>query len=317
MKLSELVKLRNDLSNISLSEIKQAVDELDRKLSVADSVPSHNAYKTVLDNFIKMIDDIETSISTIESQIPDLIVDINQELVDRTTDFLARGYKIGDLPGSDSTDIETERTSRVSVMHDETRAEILVKSRKYTDWRFPVLEIGPGDGNWTEHLIAGDPLYLVDVHKEFIDSTLSKFNPVYRNRIRPYLIGQEADKSDTDLSMLPVNQFGFIFSWNVFDYFPLEHIAQFLKQGFDLLRPGGVMMFSYNNCDVEQCAKFAEEGFKSWMPRSLLVKTCIEHGFEIISTNSLENTVHWIEIKKPGKLKTVKAHQVMGEIIHL
>jgi len=156
-------------------------------------------------------------------------------------------------------------------MHDSTRSEVLVKSRSYTDWRYPVLEIGPGDGTWTEHLIAGDPLYIVDLHQEFLDNTLNKFNPVYRNRGRSYIVGAHGI-ADTDFSLLPQGQFGFIFSWNVFNYYPLEYTKLMLTQCMGLLRPGGVMMFSYNNCDVVQCAEYAEKGLASWMQKELLVK---------------------------------------------
>ena len=73
-------------------------------------------------------------------------------------------------------------------------------------------------------------------------------------------------------------------------------------------------MFSYNNCDVPQCAEYVQQGFRSWMPEQLLLDTCRSFGFEIIASVSKE-MINWVEIKRPGVLKTVKAHQVMGEII--
>jgi hypothetical protein len=52
------------------------------------------------------------------------------------------------------------------------------------------------------------------------------------------------------------------------------------------------------------------------MPESLLVKTCRDIGFEITCTSAAQETIHYIEIRKPGELKTVKAHQVLGKIIN-
>lgn len=316
MKISEMVKLRNNLQQVNLSMTKTSVNDVDGKLSGILDLPSHITYKDSVEDLLHSIDLIESHIDSIENNILTLITKIEQELESRTKEFLARGYMINGGYGSDRTNVEMDRIGRQMPMHDGTRSEILVRARKYTDWRYPVLEIGPGDGVWTEHLIAGDPLYIVDIHQEFLDSTLSKFNTIYRNRIRPYLIGAHGI-SDADLSELPQNQFGFIFSWNVFDYFPLQHVDAFLKQGMNLLKPGGVMMFSYNNCDVVQCAEYAENGFRSWMPKSLLTKTCTDIGFEIINYGHTEETISWIEIKKPGTLKTVKAHQVMGEIVNI
>lgn len=317
MKLSDLVRLRNNLQDVSTTAVRATVNTLDGKLTHINELPMHLGYRDNVESLIHSIDSIESQLDNLNNNIPVLVEAINREIVERTKEFMARGYIINGFYGSNSTDVTTERNHRIMNMHDETRSAVLVRARKYTDWRYPVLEIGPGDGTWTEHLIAGDPLYIIDVHQEFLDSTLSKFNPMYRNRIRSYLTGMHANRSDTDLSMLPTEQFGFIFAWNVFDYFPLAHTKAFLEQSIHLLRPGGHMMFSYNNCDFVQCAEYAEQGFRSWMPQSLLINTCNELGFEVVNLSSLEETVHWIEIKKPGELKTVKAHQVMGEIVSL
>lgn len=313
MRLSELVKTRNYLQELSTTAIKTVTEELDGKLNRIRSMPLHLDYQSDLDHLLEQVDKIEYQLDYIEETIPKMVNKINQELNELTKDFHKRGYMINGFYGSNSTDVPTERNERLLPMSQDVHSEVLVKVRSYTDWRYPTLEIGPGDGVWTEHLVAADPLYILDVHKEFIDNTLNKFNYEYRNRIRPYQIGMHVGKSDTDLSELPKNQFGFIFAWNVFDYFPLEHVEAFVSQCFDLLRPGGVMMFSYNNCNVPQCAEYAQEGFRSWMPEQLLLDTCESYGFELISSASKE-MINWVEIKKPGTLKTVKAHQVMGEI---
>lgn len=317
MKLSDMVRLRNELERINFVPVRTETNLIDGLLSHLLELPAHLTYREDLNKLINNVDVIENTIDSLESDIPAIISKLDQEILDNTQEYLARGYMINGFYGSNSTNVATEREERILNINDDTRSELLVRARGYTDWRYPGLEIGPGDGQWTEHLIAADPLYVIDVHQEFLDSTVSKFNDVYRNRIRPYLTGMTVNRSDTDLSMLPRNQFGFIFSWNVFDYFPLAHTKAFLTQAFDLLRPGGVMMFSYNNCEIPQCVEYVEIGFKSWMPKSLLVATCRELGFEIIKTHNPELTVNWIEIRKPGELKTVKGHQVLGEIISL
>jgi phospholipid N-methyltransferase len=314
MRLSELVKTRNFLQELSVTAVQEVTEELDGKLNRIRNLPLHLDYQSDLDHLLEQVDKIEHQLEYIEETIPKVVAKINQELAERTKDFYARGYMINGFYGSNSTDVATERQDRLLPMSQEVYSEVLIKIRSYTDWRYPTLEIGPGDGQWTEHLVAGDPLYIIDVHKEFLDSALSKFTFEYRNRVRPYLTGPEAGKSDTDLSELPRDQFGFVFAWNVFDYFPLEHIKAFLSQSYEMLRPGGIMMFSYNNCDVPQCAEYVQQGFRSWMTEQLLLETCRSFGFEIVASVSKE-MINWVEVKKPGTLKTVKAHQVMGEII--
>ena len=314
MKLSELVKLRNELKKVSFVPTRIAVDDLDSHLSRLTDLLLRLDFKEQISNVINTIDEVENKLCTAENQIPEMIKQIELELEERTKDYLNTNYTINGIQYLHHVNVTGERTNRILPMNNGTRSDILVRARKYTDWRFPALEIGPGDGEWTEHLIAGDPLYILDMHQEFIDNTLNKFNPVYRNRIRPYVVGANGI-SDTDFSILPQGQFGFIFAWNVFNYFPLEYAKTILTNCMSLLRPGGCMMFSYNNCDIVQCAEYAEQGLASWIPQTILSKTCTDLGFEIINFSDAEETVHWIEIKKPGELKTVKAHQVLGEIV--
>lgn len=315
MRLSNLVKLKNNLKSIDSNAVRQKAEVLDGQLSQLFNIDMHLDYRTQLENKIKECDLIENTLSSIDNKIQELIEQIDQEINEITKDYLARGYMINGFYGSNYTDVTTERNDRLMPINDETRSEVIVRLRSYTDWHYPVLEIGPGDGVWTEHLVAGDPLYILDRHQEFIDNTLNKFNGVYRNRIRPYLTGLHGRVHEEDMSMLPENQFGFIFSWNVFNYMPLKETTTMLHGAFKCLRPGGVMMFSYNNCDVAQCAEYVEQGFRSWMPSALLEQTCRDLGFEIIANRSIEETVHWIEIRKPGTLTTTKHHQVLGKII--
>ena len=313
MKLSNLVKLRNNLQNISAVAARLSIEELDRHISNQLSIPIHLDYQEDINSYVHKLDDMQDLLDQIENGIPKLIDKIQQEIDDLTKEFYQRGYMLNGYFGSNSTDVATERLSRILEISDQTRSEVIVKARGYTDWRYPALEIGPGDGAWTEHLVAADPLYLVDVHKEFLDNTLSKFNDVYKGRIRPYLLKSHTGPESFTLESLPQNQFGFVFAWNVFNYFPLHETKCYLREIMKVLRPGGVAMFSYNNCDSVPCVEFVEMGFRSWMPERLLTDACKELGFEIIAARNVED-LQWIEIKKPGQLQTIKGHQVLGKI---
>jgi hypothetical protein len=105
-----------------------------------------------------------------------------------------------------------------------------------------------------------------------------------------------------------------VFSWNFFNYLTLANIESYLKQTYELLRPGGVIMFSYNNCDMPAPAAYADSYFMSYAPKSLLLPICERLGYELVSSTDLEPAVSWLELRKPGELKLIKAHQVLGEI---
>lgn len=319
MKLSSLVKLKNKLqSNVGTELVKEEINKLIKRIiDIADAVDESyaddlRAMANKYSEFIDTVDQPQTDVITITKNV-------DTEIASKTKDYFARGYRIvEDHIATNRTDVDGERNLRKLPISDQTREIVIGRIFNYSDWHYPGLEIGPGDGDWTEYLVGNDPLYLVDQHQEFIDSTLSKFNEDYCRRVRPYLVGHpgDYDGADTDISFLPGNQFGFIFSWNLFNYFPLEHIKQYLTHCIRILRPGGVMMFSYNDGENPTCVEFVEQGWMSYMPTTLLVNLAENLGFEVIATFAADDFIHWIEIKKPGELKTVKAHQAMGEIIH-
>jgi len=190
-------------------------------------------------------------------------------------------------------------------------AATLIRSRIgfYTDWRFPGLEIGPGDGAWTDMLVACDPLYLIDHNDECLVTTKSQFSPKYQNRLRCYTNRGEG------LHMLPQDQFGFVFSWNTFNYFSFNQIHDYLGDIWDVLRPGGACMFSYNNAERPLCARRAEDLLMTFVPKSMLVGMLEGFGFKQIKTQDVDSTVSWVEFRKPGQLESNRTGQTLGKII--
>jgi len=313
MKLSELINLRNNLQNISFGALNHELNSVDAAVSKNLNLQLHENYKSSLNEIIKFLSLIENQIENQQEQILQLIKEIDNEISEVTATMMELDYTYKNPMVPCLSNYIVERSDRVLDLSRDERGEIGTVVRSYTSWQYPTLEIGPGDGEWTESLVAGDPLYIVDRHQEFIDSTLSKFNEIYRRRVRPYFVGTHGVK-EFDYSALPQGQFGFIFAWNVVNFWPFKETKHTLKQCYDLLRPGGVMMFSYNNCDVVQCAEAAESGYKSYLTQKLLNSIFDKLGFEIIQYRSTSTNVHWVEIKKPGILTTTKRHQALGKI---
>ena len=314
MKLHELVDLKNRLLKFQNTESMFINSEL-------------NNFRTLLHligviDFTDIKNELHTTIDSINQSSDDLknLLDKLIQLVDQSIDTIVRDwYKMGYLTNTGEAcsqlDAVSERTFREGKVPYDVKSRIHGLISKYTNDAYPVLEIGPGDGIWTDYLVAGDPLYLLDRHQEFLDNTKNKYPDQYKNRIRAYKI-LHGDLPDSDCALLPQSQFNFIFSRNVFNYFPLDYTTAFLISAYKLLRPGGVMVFSYNNCEEVDCAKFAEIGYASWMPKSLLKNKILELGFEIVNLDS-DSGWHWAEIRKPGELSTVKVHQSLGEIVRI
>lgn len=314
MKLSHLVQLKNNLENLSLSRLFEETETLDAAAGRNYNLQLDGYYIESLNKIVDFFTTVENGADTLQNDIIKLIADIEHEITEITRPMMRLGYQVNGFYGSNLTNFDVERSDRQLELSDDERSEIGTVIRSYTHWKYPTLEIGPGDGDWTESLVAADPLYIIDRHQEFINSTLSKFNGTYQRRLRPYLTGIHANRSEFDYSMLPQGQFGFIFAWNVVNFWPYEETKHTLRQCYDLLRPGGAMMFSYNNCDVVQCAEYAESGYKSYLTPKLLNAIFEELGFVVKQYRSPRTHIHWAEIGKPGQLTTSKQHQTMGRI---
>jgi SAM-dependent methyltransferase len=309
MKLVNLVKNKNQISVINDSRL---IAEYEKYISslVNVVVTCDPEYTEFVEKLNQDLNDLKNVLSHTKSLLNDLNSKIKQDIDRKINTWDTEGYTTDNgNQYSACTTYELERSNRITIPSDSSKQKVLSVIQKYTNPSYACLEIGPGDGEWTPLLVASDPLYLVDIHQEFLDSTSIKFPEQYRRRLRQYLL----DFSDPyNLDKLPQNQFGFIFSWNVFDYFPAQQTKQYLESCFKILRPGGRMLFSYNNCNTVIGVNFAEIGNKSWMTDELILSICTELGFEI-EINTIENE-SWVCIKKPGALKTVKTHQALGEI---
>ena len=196
---------------------------------------------------------------------------------------------------------------------DDVKDDLLSRIRTYVDWHYPTLELGCFKGTWTNFLVGGDPLYIVDLDDCFLSETNSKFNMFYQQRLRKYKIDLVTDGNN--LSELPQNQFGFIFSCDFINRLAFKTVEYYLKNLFELLRPGGVLMFTYNNGETYCGADGAMRRIRGYVPQSMLVDVCSKIGYEIIHLYDYDRGyTSWAEIKKPGTLATIKQGQALGRI---
>lgn len=307
MKLSELVGLKEEIGgSVSTTKVDQEISHLTNCIAKLNNSNIDSDLVSFFTEAVNNLNRIRHEVAITHEKLKGVYVEIDHKISELSSKFFAANYQL-EL----SLDIPTERSQRLKQYTSTTHDILVSRIRNYSNWHFPALEIGPGDGIWTPELVENDPLYIADVRPEYLEETLKKFNPVYQNRIRPYLI--PFDDSE-NLSCLPQNQFGFVVSINVFDYFSFDKIRRYLTSVYDVLRPGGVFLFTYGNCDRREIAELAEKGAVGYMPKSLLIAFCETRGYEVLDSFDLDQTVSWIEIRKPGDLKTVKAHQAMGEI---
>jgi SAM-dependent methyltransferase len=313
MTLSDLVHAKKYLDKINATQVNASLSNLQKDLDIAGV--SLNV------DFLNLIQEVNTNIVALTDQLVQIDSDIqaiknklNLDITNLSAPYKIEGNTVGSVRNVCDTTVDIVREFRQKIFTDDVNYELISSIRNNTSPIYPSLDLMCGDGYWTKYMVGADPLYIVDMHPEFIESTLSQFPEAYQRRLRPYLMKYDNFEKD-DLSLLPQNQFGFVLAINVFDFFTLDRIHNYLQQIFNLMRPGGKLLFTYNNCEESNNARFVETGFKGWATKTDLEDFCKTINFEILKSISRSN-INWLEIKKPGELKTVKTHQAMGEIIN-
>lgn len=339
MKISDLIRFRNTLqeqldSLVITKNINNASLAMQLTVTQSDGIDQDCINKMV--DYKERFDYLSTQSKIIIDEIQQYIITLTEQ-ADIAADIqFGTNYKI------EWNRVFNDGYRRDFYVTDDIHH--LVKSRifQYIDWHYPVLQFGcryngqePKKNklnfktlgsqlndpdiflDLTEVLTGGEPLYVCDFNKESMQRNVLKFTPEYQNKICQYVI------KDNDFSTLPAEQFSFILCWNMFNYVTLDILEKYINSLKVLLRPGGVILFSYNNCDITDSMLVTEIGVASYMPKRHVTKLCTQLGFEVIATYDLPNEIDpipytyisWIEIKKPGKLSTVKAHSLIGKIV--
>jgi ubiquinone/menaquinone biosynthesis C-methylase UbiE len=307
MSHSQLLELREQLRRfrnidpVTLVSARSKKFEQVKDIEITDEeIRCELGARLILDNI-----ELEKTNSLVENYVEEL----DEIIMHQVFDFIRKDNIHYSLPGTVYKTAYHNRNYQDLKISNDTADIVRSRIGTYTDWRYPGLEIGPGDGVWTRNLVACDPLYIVDHNDEFLVTTKGKFNEQYQNRLRCYL------NNSSSLYMLPQNQFGFVFSWNTFNYLSFNQINQYLREIYNVLRPGGACMFSYNNGERALCAERSENHLMSFIPETILRKVVRARGFIDIETTDLDSSVSWIEFRKPGSLASSRTGQTLGKII--
>jgi hypothetical protein len=303
-KISDIIKIKNELLKYSdTTKLLAEGEAMNNLLGTVDSYEVQSIGKLVDHGTMKLAGRVYQAVN-------DIAVALDMEITNIATTLSNRSYI------EFTTSIDDERNNRKIVVPATIQDILHGRIRLYVDWHYPGLEIGPHDGELTPHLVGCDPLYLADSRQEYLDCAVTQFPEEYVNRVRKYVV--DYAKGDQTLLQLPPEQFGFIFSWNYFNYLPFSIITCYLQDAFTLLAPGGTFMFGFNDAGMVNGAKHVEWGGMAYMTKEMLTSAASDIGYEITSTSHGFDcgwhNISWLEIKKPGILSTIKAHQTMGII---
>lgn len=310
MKLSEVIDYLRQLEQFDLNQIcVTAVRDLE---SVMYTVASHQTQRQNLtDDLQKDLSDVNNTLAKFQSTVEN----IKQHLTKTIKQQEPALYQESSRMYEEEMCFETNEYILNRRLAIDEKSDILLRSRlrNASDWRLPGMIIRPGHESFVEDLVPLDPLYLVDHHQELLEPSISKFTAEYQRRLRPYVVKEY--HSNNILELLPSNQFGLVFSYNYFNYKPMEIIHRYLKEVFEKLRPGGVFLFTYNDCDRAHGTALAEHHFMCYTPGVAIQAFAELVGYEVMHKHHGEGDLSWFELKKPGEIASIRGGQSLAKIV--
>lgn len=309
MKLSELVAFKNELDQLSALPAQQAADiEINKISHLVESFPLTVPYSdqvnqrqlAVAQKFIEL-----------ENQLNELKQLTKKQIEDIERPCFAESYRLYE----EEMIFETVEyiLNRRPVISAETEDFYRARISRYTNWKYPAMIIRPGLESYIDHMVACDPLYLVDEKYDLLAPTLDQHNEVYRRRLRPYVINERQDGEI--LTQLPVGQFGLIFAYNFFNFRPLEVIRRYLVELYQKLRTGGVLIMTINDCDRNKGVMLVEQHFACYTPGNMIIDLAKSIGFEVEFIWTDDGPSTWLELRRPGELTSLRGGQTLAKVI--
>lgn len=309
MKLSELVSYQRLLDDLTPT---QAVELLRQQLEpVVDKVQTCQIRLDHTQGFLEAA--YQQSLESIDVFLLSLDAvkrELDQQIKLQESDYFVRSYDIyHNSIENDSAEHVIDRTLNIT---PAVRNFLRSRAQFYSNWQHPGILIRPGKEEWIEHLVACDPLYVIDQSYEMFEPAKKKFNSTYLHRVRWYTV---KDSEDSEILLaIPNNQFGFCLAYNFFHYKPLEIIRRYLKEIYQKLKPGGTLAFTFNDCDRGGGVILVENTSGCYTP-GRMIKSLLELiGYTITLEYHTDASSTWIEVKKPGELTSLRGGQALAAI---
>jgi SAM-dependent methyltransferase len=308
MKLSELVAYRNQLDALSsVPALKTANLELDKILHLVGTQPE------LMTSFTHDLDrqyaDIQQVFNKFEDDLIHLKSQLAQQIETAERPWFQESYTLyeGEMMQSAESILELRKPNTLD------SATFQIRLNQYANWKYPALIIRPGLETFIENMVAYDPLYLVDLSHDYLAPAINRFNEQYQNRLRPYVVSEELDQDI--LAKIPNDQFGMCLVYNYFNFRPFEIFKKYLAEIYQKLKPGGILAFTFNDCDRPSAVMLVENYYCCYTPGYLVRELAVSMGYEIVYSWNDPGPTTWLELKKPGELTSLKGGQTLAKII--
>lgn len=311
MRLSRLITYKHMVDGLSINhvhdEIERLLTHVETDLSV-QNIDFDNIKETMSVNRQAVLDklnEMNNDLQRFKDKLTTFVNDIEDPYFTKSVAVYQEGIH-------DTPDYILDRYNFKKLLYEQETADFFAhRIKAHSSWQWPALEIRPAFGEFTENLTGCDPLYLADTHEDLFKEVKKKWTPEYQRRIRYYTF----DEQDKRLfHQLPQSQFGIVVAADFLNFRPLTVIERYLKEIFGLLRPGGIAIFTYNNCDFPIGVDNFENSYYCYTPGRLVKEMAVKIGFKVSASFDMENNVSWLEITRPGTKTSLRGGQTLGKI---
>jgi len=309
MKLSELVQFLNYLDTVDIDQCfsigSGPFEEITNAVRNSE-VLKHSTKEPILNNFVDLKHQLHTfcnNINKLRTNVLAQMQPLEKAYLESSTELFNTSYKF------DSAEHIVDRVIPLTVQIEQILKQ---KIKLYTTWQHPGLILRPTHLTCFGDTVALDPMYVADTHEDLLTTFLQGFNQLYRGRIRNYVIDEHSDGAIFD--QLPKAQYALVVAQNYLNFKPLEVFYQYLEEIFDLLKPGGAFLFTYNNCDYVGAVRLVENHSACYTPGRLLKQHIEKLGYDILSEYNDQNGLGFLELIKPGEKPSIRGGQTVAII---
>jgi len=312
--LSDLINYYNQLCSVTAMDPKRTTDvELQKIIQISQHSELEDFRSKILNSF----DQFETAFDQLKEKV-------KKQIEEEEKPYFQNSYKTYEEFRSHRYEwykwrdpgeyVDNVLGSRLPVV-DQTQEFIMNRITRCSGWQTTTMILRPGLESWIHNMVSNDPIYLVDESYELLKPVLSQFNQLYQGRLRTYTIREDQDLDQDILWQLPTNQFGIVLAWNYFNHRPFEIIRQYLKEIYEKIRPGGMLLMTYNDCDRWEGVKSVEATTGLYTPGTLIKSFAESLGFEQHFTYHDNGPWTWIELRKPGEWQSYRGGQALAQIL--
>jgi len=311
MNLSQIVQFKNLIDSLAVDPVgSEAVRHFENLLYHAGN-NIELRMESDIKNLERDFESIQQSVESFRQSFSNVSKSLQQLIESRDQIMYNHSMKV--YQEEFSQDTIAHLLDRKLLIDPESKTVMRARLKNHADWRLPGMIIRPRTEDYINDMVALDPLYLVDHDLELVRPVTEQYLPEYQRRLRMYTINDYAERPI--FRNFPKGQFGVIFVYNYSNYKPLSVINDYLAEMFQLLRPGGILMFTYNNCDLWHCVSFAEKNYMCYTPGMKIWNLARDHGYIVNFEHNGLLDAKWIELKKPGDLTSIKGGQSLAKIV--